>query len=373
MKPKRKSAQRTAPKFFFEKELAGEQAPSFETMQRLIRQTQELIAISPWDIFDERDIVGVQTDPSPGGDLCYCSIMGALGQVLSLHAYIGAQSYRLFKKLQKGHGFSIGEFYSSQRAVFVQFVDLDELTPADRQLLKAFGHPLTDDMLAPLFRGIRPGYHPWYLTEEEARVLTECIRAVRVLHKAMEDGPDPPFFREPGFLPVMIHQGDHADGFVEYQIQRTKEPRVAAAIPVLPELDEVRVNAILKRKLPSRGIIQMDHFYGAGMIGKVHERKALFRIALAVEGETATVYPPEAGLPEHLTGDMLAVAALKAIETRAALPSEIHVKEKEFKIVLDPLGKALGFAVKLVRSLPALEYAKESLLDVMGDPGKIQV
>jgi hypothetical protein len=69
---------------------------------------------------------------------------------------------------------------------------------------------------------------------------------------------------------------------------------------------------------------------------------------------------------------MLARPAMKAIETRSALPSEIHVKEKDFKIALDPLGKELGFGVKVVRSLPALEWAKKSLLEMMGDPGEIQ-
>jgi hypothetical protein len=82
MKRKRKSAQRTAPPaFFFERELAGEQAPSYETMDRLLLQSHALYASSPWDLLDESDIVGVQTDASGSGDLCYCSIMGALGQV----------------------------------------------------------------------------------------------------------------------------------------------------------------------------------------------------------------------------------------------------------------------------------------------------
>jgi hypothetical protein len=52
------------------------------------------------------------------------------------------------------------------------------------------------------------------------------------------------------------------------------------------------VNAIRERNFPSRGVVQMDHFYGSGMIGQIHERKALLRVATAVEGETAIAFRP---------------------------------------------------------------------------------
>ena len=132
------------------------------------------------------------------------------------------------------------------------------------------------------------------------------------------------------------------------------------------------MQAIRNRKLPSQQVLQVDHFYGAGMIGQKNQRKACFRLAIAIDAETAAAFPPEVGAPEALTGDLLTRAVLKAIESGGFLPFEVHVREPEFRVILGALAKALGFRVKVADSLPALDFAKEHLLGMMGDSGPLQ-
>ena len=60
---------------------------------------------------------------------------------------------------------------------------------------------------------------------------------------------------------------------------------------------------------------------------------------------------------------------LRAIESACALPLEVHVRSGEFKLLLEPMAQALGFSVKAMKSLPALDIAKSQLLEMMGDPG----
>jgi hypothetical protein len=46
------------------------------------------------------------------GELCYCSVMGALGEVLSLHAYIGTEGLRQFRKMEAEEVADPGVFFS---------------------------------------------------------------------------------------------------------------------------------------------------------------------------------------------------------------------------------------------------------------------
>ena len=107
------------------------------------------------------------------------------------------------------------------------------------------------------------------------------------------------------------------------------------------------------------------------MVGEAHERKACVRLAIAIDSETAFAFPPEVGSPESSVGDLLAEVVLTAIESSGALPSELRVKSREYKSMLGPLAKALGTPVKVVKSLPAADFARDQLLRMMSDPGRI--
>jgi hypothetical protein len=110
-------------------------------------------------------------------------------------------------------------------------------------------------------------------------------------------------------------------------------------MPRLPNLDQHRIQSIFGRGLRSAGTLEVDHFHGAGTIGAKHERKACFRIALAIDSKTGFGFPPEVGAPETS------------------------------KILLAPLAQALGVQVKVRKSLQALEFAKSEMQSMLGDPG----
>jgi len=350
---------------FFLKELAGEQPPSRATLQTLYPLAVELLAREPWKRIAESQLVLTQDPVSK--ETCYCSIMGTLGEVMSLHAYVGAESYRLFARLRSGEPTTIGDFYAGQHAVYVQFVELGELTPPDRDMLGAMGHELMRGSRAPLFRAVRPGYHAWYPTEEEAQTLIECHRVVLAVCTLLDAKPGAGYWEEEEVYPLLSRPSPEAP----WEIRPAKAPVSTVAMPQLPRLDEERLQRIRARKLPARRVLEVDHFYGGGRVGKRHERKACIRIAVAIDAETAHVYPPVVSSPKEFTGDLLADALLRAIEAGHARPLEVHVRDRQFKILLDPLALALGFPVKVVKNMPALDFAKSQLLSMMGDPGPI--
>jgi hypothetical protein len=354
------------PDRFFGKELLGETPPSFSTMERLYGLAAKLYALSPWHVLDESELVLIRD--SATGETCYCSVMGALGEVLAVHAYIGMESYRLFRKIAAGEITGAGEFFAAQHSVYVEFVPRADLDGQDRKLLTALGHPVRAAKASPIFRAIRPGFHPWYVTEEEGQLLAECMRAVILICSAVSVQADLKYWDRADTYP-MVSRVDGEGGEARYHIEL-----VEATLPSEPPLSPVRLGAEQLRQLRDRdhavrGVMELDYFSSGAMIGKKNERKACVHIALAVDADRGIVFPPELAPPGVSVGDALVMAIMKAIETTRALPREVRVQSREFKDCLNPISEACGFPIKVVGSLPALAEARGQLLRMLGGPG----
>src|SRR2546429_4925795 len=85
------SSETEAPREFFKKQLAGEVPVSFPTAKRLFEKAAELMAIRPWQFLEDQDLILLKSPLSD--ETCYCSVMGALGQVFSLHAYVRSEEH----------------------------------------------------------------------------------------------------------------------------------------------------------------------------------------------------------------------------------------------------------------------------------------
>ena len=116
MPRKRTASVSVPPQRCFVKELAGETPPSFQAMERLYGLASELYGLLPWRVLDEDNLIVVRDSVS--GELCYCSVMGALGEVLSMHAYIGAEGLRQFRKMEDEEIADPGEFFASTHRLF---------------------------------------------------------------------------------------------------------------------------------------------------------------------------------------------------------------------------------------------------------------
>lgn len=363
--PKKKTA---SPGHFFEKELAGENSLTIGTAELLYDLSTHFYVRRPWDILADRELVVLAASGTP--DLCYCSVMGALGQVFSLQVYLGGDGYRLFRRIATGDPISAGEFYASQKGVSVEFVPSAELTPPDRALLRAVGHVFRREYVCPVFRAARPGYHPWYITEEEGQVLAQCLDTAIVFVDHLTSQGRIDYWREIDVYP-----------FVTLKNRRGQEPECSVSMvqslcpspgpPAPAALDSERLDRIIASAYPVKGVWEADHFYSAAMIGKTYERKACLRMAIAIDSSSGFVFPPALGRPADATGNLMARAILDAIEGVHVVPLGIHVKDDALATILGPLAQKLAISVEVSKSLPALEHAKRSILQAAGDPPQL--
>jgi hypothetical protein len=253
----------------------------------------------------------------------------------------------------------------TQNNVSVEFVRRKELTIPDRELLAALGHPLGRGTASPQFRATRPGYHPWYVTEPEARLLLECLWGVTAVADHLKKN-GAPLWDEDGVYPLVELLDGNAEQARPYRIRLTRPAEPPETLPEMPVLDAARISRILSKGPPMKGAVELDHFYTGARIGEPNERKSSLRMALAVDSESAIVYPPRIEAPSANTGAMLVDVLLRAIEATGAVPVTVHVRNREYKTLLGPLAKELGTRLKVSQDLRALDFAKMNVLEAIG-------
>jgi hypothetical protein len=347
-----------APDRFFERELAGEDAPPFELMGLLYNASMMWFDAKLWETFADNQLIRIERFDLAGH--YYCTVMGRLGQVIGMHAYRGPEGYELLRRILSGDVPAAEEVIATRTGLAVEFMAPKEMTAEDRKLLRCLGHPQGRGTLAPQFRTFRSGYHSWYVNEDEALSLLQLLVTMMEFYVSKQREPDSVYWgSEDTVARIRVLDG----GTKEYSPMKVS--LAANTMPKMPELDIRRVESIRAQKLPRKRTLQLDHFYAPAEIGLKHERKGCLRLALVIDAETAFAFPPNTGVADANTGEMLVNALLTAIEQSATLPNSVEVRSREFKILLDPLAKMLGVTVKVRPELPALDFARNSLLNML--------
>jgi hypothetical protein len=226
-------------------------------------------------------------------------------------------------------------------------------------LLAALGHPQGRGLASPIFRTIRPGFLPWFVTEDEARTLAECIRGVIVICAAVASQENMKFWERADTYPMVTRkEGPEPRYHVEmFQSILPPEPPVAPA-----RLAEETLLAVRGQDYAVRGVMELDLTYSGAAIGKKGERNSCAAIAMAVDAEGGMVLAPEVADSSVPAGDTVAKVFIKVIQVSRALPREVRVRSQKLKDCLTPLMESLGVAVRVAGNLPASDEARSHLL-----------
>lgn len=146
--------------------------------------------LKPWKWMYDGDIFGVE-DPETG-QINYCCIMGAAGEVFALGYYLGDEglkSYLLLAnqpdELTPIDRMALG---LSQFMLKVEFVDRDELDKPDLDQVKALGLKFRGKKQWVQARFMKPAHLPVPIDAEQARALTVGLRqAIDVARRYKDD------------------------------------------------------------------------------------------------------------------------------------------------------------------------------------------
>jgi uncharacterized protein DUF6930 len=344
------------PDFCFVEQLRGEHPPSFASMKALYEAALPLLALRPWKLLEESQLIVVRQPNNE--DYCYCSVMGAVGEFFSVHAYLGAQAHALFRRISNGARIEPADFLASQNSVHVEYVPNNELEAPDHALLSALGVTRGRGMLHPIFRASRPGFHPWFVTAEEATLLAACLHAVTSICLEVVKTGAQKYWSHAGMLPLFVTEAD------SWRVQLVESAVPPESLLVPARLGPETLGRLRKQDYSVRGVIELDYFATMMPIGGKNERKACSGMALAVDAKQGFLFPPGlTGPPDP--GESLVTALCGAIDAGKALPEEIRLQSERVKICIAPVAEALGLSLRVVRRLPAFDEARAGLLEFM--------
>ncbi len=326
-------------------------------MKRLYELATELFALRPWEQLDDSQLILVRQGRS--GELRYCFVMGALGEIYAMHAYIGPEGYRLHCRIQAGEKIESGAFLAALHSVYVDFVPRSELKRQDRELLGWLGHPQKRGLMSPIFRAGRPGFHPWFVTAEEAETLAECIRGTVVVCNAVRRGKGKRFWSRAGVFPMVVPE-DGAESPLRIELVEAPLPEEQP----MPQarVDEAKLSRLRGQDLPMRGVMELDYIFTVSQVGEANERKTCACLSLAVDAATGFVHAPHTTDSRQAPGDSLAQAFLDAVQATRVLPNEVRMRTQRLADCLAPLLGSFGVQVRVSPKLPALDAARAHLL-----------
>lgn len=334
--------------------------PTLDEWKELYEAAALFRKMAPWRWMVDADLFGIE-DPE-SGEIGYCCVMGALGEVLGLVVYLGSEGLSLFQEIQSGKASHEKEdIHLRQKCLALIFDDREALDKQDLGVIKSLGLKLRGRQSWPSFRSHRPGYVPWFLSGPEARYLNLALRYTMLIAEKALEKRDLLKARGKGQYRVAYVSTEGGKAVWREKWAKPAPFRHDTADPVVDELRMARIKA---RAEQIADAWEVDFFFAPLMVDEgdrpffpfialyaVHTSYHILNFCLAQRSEAAEKFSQN-------FVDML--------EKLRLLPRTIMVRNDKTYNFFRPMTERLGIALKKVKNLPAVENAKESFIRHLG-------
>ena len=341
--------------------------PAHDEAKALCNLATQIKALAPWQWMEETDVFGVE-DPDTS-EIGFVSVMGHIGEYEAVGVYRGAKGLYDFIDLHSDPSASADRLMEIPQ-VQLSFSEPKFLEKRDRELLKGSGLKFTG--AKPQFRSYRPGYLPWFITLQEARLLIHALSQTLEMTKR--------FAKQPAIFPNN-GDGETESFLVRVSRQEDEEPRRQSSPsgPVREDAWEDQIQRIARPNLPPieisieagllkdlKGLhlspmqLEADVFIGPAGIGSPRERPLALYMLMLAERQSGLIVGFEALTAEDSLNSMNAGVAEKVARLLwqgQVLPKQIIVRSVFLLGLLEPLEKELKIELRCANQLPAIDQA----------------
>jgi hypothetical protein len=345
-----------------------EKAPTLSEWKALYQAAIEFKEIEAWTWMYDSDIFGVQDPVS--GEIGYCCVMGALGEMFALALYLGSEGLESYMRIASEPHLALSEDSESeglemmlmQKCLVVSFGDREELTKEDHQVIKQLGLKFRGKNAWPLFRSHRPAYHPWYLTADEARFLTLALQQAREVCLRFRE--DPTLFDPPREELWFVRVAEKTKQGLSWRDAWLEAAPLEEELPEVP-VDELRLTRLKKAAQFMDAIWEMDFSLAFSPVqDKKGERPYYPYLTMTVDHRSGFVFGADLASPKVYLAEF-PERFLALAERLEKLPKEVWVKKEQAYDLLEPITSRLGIELYLVDELEALEEAQAAFRQFM--------
>lgn len=311
-----------------------------------------------WKWMQDTDLFAIEDKDNK--ETGFCVVLGNNQEIYALVVYLGLEGLQGYLRILSGE---IGpydlEMLHSQSCLMVSFEDKKCLDSKDLKKIRSLGFKYKGAKDWPLFRSYYPGYHPWYLNKREVNFLTYALKEAVNIAKNVRENP-----RE-------LHKKNKYISLLKLNAESSKEWLVKWLHPAsnenmikyIPPLNELRIRRVQKNAKRENVVWETDIFYSPLPIQPdKNERPFYPYISIWVDSFTQDIIDYRLFKPfDYPHGYQNSL--LDLIEVFEVLPIELCVKDYELAKILAPVANTIKIKTKVKESLPALESAKENIVD----------
>lgn len=327
------------------------------------KSAQAFRDMKSWEWMLDQDMFGVQ-DPVTG-EIGYCCIMGAAGEVFALGVYYGEEGYLSFLKLfDLDEALEIDRMAAGieQKILKVEFVGRDEIDKTDRETFKKLGLKFRGHCQWIQAREMLPAYFPTYLSDEQAVYLTHVFwQAMEVAERFRKDESILENEEEKTLVRVPRKT---AEGLVwedQYFFEPDEENKP------LKKIDPKLVSKAKKELKREKAAICFSLHYMPGVIekGEGEDRPFFAKMAMWIAYGSAFIlgfelFSPrqyEKGFDQHFFDKLHAIGMI---------PQQIVVNSEMAAEAMQPFADALDIELILTPELEDFQEVFESMGQMMG-------
>jgi hypothetical protein len=314
--------------------------------------------LKPWEWMYDADIFGVE-DPETG-EIGWCSVMGAGGQVYSLTVYPGEEGFYTFDRLASLDDETLETDYIAagieMKILQVEFTGREEITDVDRAAFKALGLKFRGDGNWVQIREMQPGYMPWYLSDDQAVFLTHCLR--QAIEVALRFQEDEDIIADHSGDPL-VRTPDKTAGGIRWSDRYQPEPEWS---PPPRKADPFLLNRAKKelKVTPTTSCFALDYIPGGFNAEGDEERPFFSKIAIWMDYESGMILGTDLFTPKLFEISFDKVFFQKLHEF-GSIPQQWLVDSRQAYHALEPIAHGLGSELILAPDEDVFQEVRDAL------------
>lgn len=343
--------------------------PPLEEAGELYRLAVLVKELAPWEWMDESEVFGVQSPET--GEFGFVSIMGMAGEHFAVAVYVGAEGLYGILEFASQETISNPEQLLDIPQLQTSFEDRDVLDKQDREVIKKLGLKFRGASAWPMFRSYRPGFMPWFVTSEEARLLKHALEQTLEVAPRVKDDPD--ILNDVGdedgeiYLVRVPRQG--GDGLIwEDQMMRVPPPERESLVIAL----DVVLLGQLKQLTQGPLEVEIDLLCLPMGIGGKGERPYRPYMLMMADAGSGMIVGFELMQSEPSLAEMHGQIPTKIAEWLAqaeVIPERITARSEMLLELLEPLAGTLNITLYQADELPGINAAANSMFGSMMGEG----
>lgn len=341
--------------------------PTTAEWKRLYELAAELKKLAPWEWMDETEIFGAENPDTK--EIGFVSTMGMMGEHLSVGVYLGAEGLYGFWDFQEAgleaEPFALFEIPQLQ----VSFENRENLEKQDRDLIKKLDLKFRGKQSYPLFRSIRPGFMPWFITSEEARFLIYAIEQTLEVAPRVRENPNILDDESDAENEVcLVRFAEKKDGKLVWRDEMREIPPPAEK-EFLINIPSSLIDELKAFPQTKNFVLEIDLFYAPTPVGEKGKRPYIPKMLLLADGRSGMIagfqiiQPKEDDLENYTEISRHLFESLQKLNVR---PQEIRVASESLFDLLKGANQQLNIKLRQTDDLRAIEAAKEGLFGFFG-------